>query len=720
MFFRFLQTRSKVSSTFCHILKKLLMGFFFITGIFFLIFSVNVAQKNHQEIETAYSIKLETYDRMLSEDLSLIRNALLNLIADDAIVQRVMNPQNMEYDSLFACMSTLQRQIEQTSYLEDIVLYPYDSPVVYSEKYGITALSAYPDQELLKTYLAQRQIPYRKDQVYWLSIQEIEDRYFYICNFFYSETHILGLLMAEISPDLFSDNTDSIPLEHEYLAVFSEETLLYAMPNWDANNTRFQSRELPLFHLRLQCTYPPLIYIRKTILALVQMVPIFIQILIVAVFCASIMTKFVYTPFGNLVKNVREKDSTEELADDEYQYLYDVIKAGRQYETILKSYAPQILENMCIQLLCSGGADQPGVSEKMDLLKGQYEEKPFHLFLFHFFKKDLSELTAVESELIFFSLQSASSSISSGACILISRLGHFLFLYQPCENIPVEKLLDDLISHAAAKNNLHYEVTDICEIQRLEDLWQAHQKLEQQLNKHLYYLHSYISDSEHDAELPQYSQIDDAISHCWKLAEEDGSYAAVQALAQAADTIDGQPLPEGKKKIVCAHFCSAIQEYFINHNVNIDTLVDAGKTLLTDFGNQKQRQIYLQIIKNMLDNQVGKKGSLAVSRMQEIVAAEYANGNLSLNMIAEQLGMNQAYLSTLFTRWQGEGFVDYLNRYRVEKAKSLLELTDSLIRDVGYKVGFNSVQNFNRVFKKQTGMTPQQYRQLPKEEDPKL
>ena len=95
---------------------------------------------------------------------------------------------------------------------------------------------------------------------------------------------------------------------------------------------------------------------------------------------------------------------------------------------------------------------------------------------------------------------------------------------------------------------------------------------------------------------------------------------------------------------------------------------------------------------------------------------EYADANLSLRTVAEFLKMNQAYLSTLFAQKQGVGFVDYLNQYRVDKAKILLQSTDLLIKEVGFKVGFNSTQNFNRVFKKWEGITPLQYRQAVEEE----
>ena len=121
-------------------------------------------------------------------------------------------------------------------------------------------------------------------------------------------------------------------------------------------------------------------------------------------------------------------------------------------------------------------------------------------------------------------------------------------------------------------------------------------------------------------------------------------------------------------------------------------------------------------LRELLDKQSRKKASVTVERICEYVTEEYADANLSLRTVAEFLKMNQAYLSTLFAQKQGVGFVDYLNQYRVDKAKILLQSTDLLIKEVGFKVGFNSTQNFNRVFKKWEGITPLQYRQAVEEE----
>ena len=55
-------------------------------------------------------------------------------------------------------------------------------------------------------------------------------------------------------------------------------------------------------------------------------------------------------------------------------------------------------------------------------------------------------------------------------------------------------------------------------------------------------------------------------------------------------------------------------------------------------------------------------------------------------------------------------FVNYVNQCRVEKAKLLLTQSKIPTQEVGFRCGFNSLQNFNRVFKRHAGMTPGAYR----------
>lgn len=81
--------------------------------------------------------------------------------------------------------------------------------------------------------------------------------------------------------------------------------------------------------------------------------------------------------------------------------------------------------------------------------------------------------------------------------------------------------------------------------------------------------------------------------------------------------------------------------------------------------------------------------------------------------IAEAVGVSEDYLSRVFSRELGLSPWDYLNRYRINRAKELLRRTDASIRSVAYQVGFRDQAYFSRVFRKQTGSSPNAFRENP-------
>jgi two-component system response regulator YesN len=62
----------------------------------------------------------------------------------------------------------------------------------------------------------------------------------------------------------------------------------------------------------------------------------------------------------------------------------------------------------------------------------------------------------------------------------------------------------------------------------------------------------------------------------------------------------------------------------------------------------------------------------------------------------------------------GETFIDYIAKKRIEKAQQYLMDTSLRIYEISDKIGYSSPEYFCRVFKKITGMSPRQYRELSK------
>lgn len=88
----------------------------------------------------------------------------------------------------------------------------------------------------------------------------------------------------------------------------------------------------------------------------------------------------------------------------------------------------------------------------------------------------------------------------------------------------------------------------------------------------------------------------------------------------------------------------------------------------------------------------------------------YLDPDLSLSRLARRSGITPKELSGLINQRHGSHFFDFVNRYRIDYAKTLLAETKQTVTDILYASGFNAKSSFNTAFRKHTGMTPSAYR----------
>lgn len=111
-----------------------------------------------------------------------------------------------------------------------------------------------------------------------------------------------------------------------------------------------------------------------------------------------------------------------------------------------------------------------------------------------------------------------------------------------------------------------------------------------------------------------------------------------------------------------------------------------------------------------LENPRKEEGNHHLVQNAEDYIAEHYMEPVSLNEVAEKLGVSRGYVSTLFSQHKKCGFVDYLNGVRVERACTYLEQDYFKIYEIAYKVGFQDEKYFTKVFKKIKGVSPKEYR----------
>ncbi len=128
----------------------------------------------------------------------------------------------------------------------------------------------------------------------------------------------------------------------------------------------------------------------------------------------------------------------------------------------------------------------------------------------------------------------------------------------------------------------------------------------------------------------------------------------------------------------------------------------------------------LQLVKDLIEEKGIKREndveeSLEITKLKEYMSKEepYLNASLTMYDLSKQMNIPSKDLSLLINHNLNQHFFDFVNRYRIEKAKELLiseERKNHTILEILYEVGFNTKSSFNTAFKKHTQVTPTFYR----------
>jgi two-component system, response regulator YesN len=132
----------------------------------------------------------------------------------------------------------------------------------------------------------------------------------------------------------------------------------------------------------------------------------------------------------------------------------------------------------------------------------------------------------------------------------------------------------------------------------------------------------------------------------------------------------------------------------------------SGLSDLEDVNLWCKRNIY-----NLIDAIENKPG-----RNKDVInkAFEYINRHftkdITLESVADDVGISPQYLSKMFKEGYGANFIDYITKKRVEYAQQLLADNSVNIKNISKVVGYGDPNYFCKIFKKDTGFTPKQYR----------
>lgn len=139
---------------------------------------------------------------------------------------------------------------------------------------------------------------------------------------------------------------------------------------------------------------------------------------------------------------------------------------------------------------------------------------------------------------------------------------------------------------------------------------------------------------------------------------------------------------------------------------NMEELEEAIETMCQ---NLKRKHIYGEDEEKKAKVHEAAANSFIVKNAIAYIQENYEK-KVTLSEVAEKTYVSQWHLSKLLNRHTGQSFSEILNNVRIEKAKDLLRDPALRIGDIADEVGFQDMAHFSRVFKKQMGISANEYR----------
>lgn len=165
---------------------------------------------------------------------------------------------------------------------------------------------------------------------------------------------------------------------------------------------------------------------------------------------------------------------------------------------------------------------------------------------------------------------------------------------------------------------------------------------------------------------------------------------------------------------ICSHIDDYLAEWYSHHNLlNLEFQQIKIDAMGCCYSLIDMRDAYLKLIYWLITQIPDKKYESYSSKIKQVVKYIYERyaDDLSVDFLADMVNLSSSRLSRLFKAETDQGVLEYLTVVRIQKAKELLQQENAKIYEVSEEVGYKTSQYFSQVFKRITGLTPNEYRE---------
>ncbi len=421
-----------------------------------------------------------------------------------------------------------------------------------------------------------------------------------------------------------------------------------------------------------------------------------------------------------VLKSVKSSIITERQQDEQKQVVEEQLKTGKNV----------LIQDFINKLLKEGANDLQEIEGKMNYLNLKLNSRSLVIVVGEFDDYDLIKDRFLPSELnnrlnSFFDMANEIIKDMGEAIISLLGGGRFavIFLFENCcsEHDIYNRVSATVIRlKSTIKRYLNltacFAIGEVCN--NLEEITSYYRKTEKLLSKKFYEGKDKIfQGTERNDSTPDFVRLSvNDEKKVIELIEALKKEALVEHIKGILTRIRLKEPSIGSAKFIFFSFINIInkiaREYHIEHeklfgkNDNpyerlnkYDTIEEAMNWIL---------EIYEKLIYYLTIYKINPEYDKITRETIKYIYEHYQQ-DISLNQLADHVGVNSSYLSRKFKKDCGHCFTEYLNLIRIEQAKLLIKNGSKKIKEIAEEVGFNNYNYFFKVFKDIQGMTPLEY-----------
>lgn len=753
-----LLSKYKYKSVFFQIVF-ILATFSLISFIIFFNFSFKLITETFQEKNNLMYVNvLNNAKNAVDYSLKGLHNIITHTCLEKSIIQAVVIPQSADSSNDMEVLTTLSTLREENELVSDVYLYIPKNEKIFTSRYEIMNRKQFNKSDVLDNYYASPSTGSSIEMGGRITrIFPYDEKFYLVRDFPLEGERRLGTLVIKL---------DTNKLYHVLQGQgvnYSNDLLVYDASNHPvfpgninySNPLNKYMETLPgkgegmelvdnkrYFHTESSITQFGFLFVidDSSLLPSFNQIfgivfPLGVSVLIICLLLALFLTNKVYSPIKHLVSNVENASSASapKSSRNEFDFLngtfYNVINRyndlGRVMKNILPdvsrklfddllkgkpmetSYIESILESIDSPLKGKGNynvmvlkMEQSTTAEEMDLflitVVKILNEKTSDTFRYHIQMTENAVLSVLfefekntpDLKLKLYQLEIEKSILSRSKNLHLNVLLEKGKLYPSIQEVQFS--YEEALHNLTVKKNSTEEPENSVITAKSEELTQSY------YNKEYFALRikkisDLILNNDDAGALIMAKQISKAI------AESDNSIEDIRLFFNI--------------------YIDAILDMLIGSNININTDIFFSKPQTTDelnvandpFQIQQYVETFCEQAIALATEYCKKQQHKYIVAAKKYIESHYSDPNLSLSEVSHYVNTNTSYLSKLFKNNLNVNFNDYLNSYRIEKAKAFLDTTAMTVKEVSTVTGFNSQQNFIRVFKKFEGITPGQY-----------